>query len=59
MGEPVIPLILHDLQERGGDWYPALRAITNVSPVSPGDRGNVARMNEAWLKWGRKHGYLD
>ena len=58
MGEPVIPLILQDLQERGGDWYRALRILSGVDPVSPEVRGDVPKMKEAWFSWGRDKRYI-
>lgn len=58
MGESVIPLILQDLQERGGDWYRALRILSDVDPVSPEVRGDVPKMKEAWLSWGRDKRYI-
>lgn len=58
MGENVLPLIFTELQERGGRWYWALRAITRQNPVRPEDRGNVRRMTDAWLQWGRDQGYV-
>jgi hypothetical protein len=58
MGNSVIPLILQDLQDRGGDWYRALRILSGTDPVSPEVRGEVPRMKEAWLRWGRHKGYI-
>jgi len=58
MGKPVIPLILQDLQERGGYWYRALRILSDVDPVSPEVRGEVPKMKKAWLSWGRDKGYI-
>ncbi len=58
LGEPVIPLILQDLQERGGNWYRALRILSDEDPVSPDVRGEVPKMKEAWLSWGRDKGYI-
>ncbi|MBA7688531.1 hypothetical protein ES703_97015 [subsurface metagenome] len=58
MGEPVIPLILQDLQERGGLWYPALRWLSHEDPVPVEDRGEVPKMKEAWLSWGCDKGYI-
>ena len=34
-------------------WFPALNAITGDNPVPDGAAGDVARMIEAWLAWGR------
>jgi len=58
MGEAVLPLILQDLQERGGNWYRALRILSDEDPVSPEVRGEVPKMKEAWLRWGREKGYI-
>lgn len=58
MGRPILPLILHDLQENGGWWYPALRAITGVNPVPANARGRPPLNDEAWLNWGRDNGYI-
>lgn len=58
MGESAIPLILAEIQRVPGHWFWALRAISGVDPTSPEDRGNISRMTEAWLSWGREGGYL-
>jgi len=57
LGEGVVPLMLRDLGERPRLWVWALPEITGADPVPPTDRGNIARMSEAWLRWGREHGY--
>jgi len=57
MGEQALPLIFDDLQERGGQWYVALRSITRASPVPPEVAGRTRLVREAWLQWGREHGY--
>lgn len=54
----VLPLILRELRDNGGFWYPALHALTDENPVDPKDIGNVRKMTEAWLKWGRTEGWL-
>jgi len=59
MGAPVIPFILQDLQERGGQWYEALRKLSGADPVPAEVRGEVPKMNEAWLSWGRDKGYIN
>ncbi len=58
MGEKAVPLILRELQEHGGRWFWALRAITRQNPVAPKDRGNTKRMIQAWLEWGKQNGYV-
>ncbi len=57
LGEAVVPLMLRDLQERPRLWASALPHITGADPVPPADRGNIARMSEAWLRWGREQGW--
>ena len=59
MGNSVIPLILRELQERGGDWYRALRILSGDDPVPLGAQGNVQKMKECWLRWGRDRGYIE
>lgn len=56
MGPRVIPLILRQLESEGNEpdmWFWALRSLSNVDPVSNADRGNITRMAQAWLAWGR------
>ena len=57
IGEPALPFIFEDMQENGGWWYPALRAITGDNPVPKDARGNRKLNDEAWLRWAREHGY--
>jgi hypothetical protein len=51
MGEQVVPLMLRDLQERPRLWVWALPRITGADPSLATDRGNIAKMSEAWLRW--------
>ncbi|HKI32781.1 MAG TPA: hypothetical protein VKA46_13100 [Gemmataceae bacterium] len=57
LGEAVVPLMLRDLEERPRLWVWALPRITGADPVPESDRGNIAKMSAAWLRWGREHGY--
>jgi hypothetical protein len=57
MGPAVIPLLLKELQKGTGHWHRALRRITGVDPVPPGDRGNIDKAAQAWLRWGKEQGY--
>ncbi len=57
MGEFAIPLILAELRREPDDWFWALAAITGDNPVAEEQRGRMAAMAEAWLRWGREHGY--
>ncbi|HEY0025260.1 MAG TPA: hypothetical protein VGB24_20260 [Longimicrobium sp.] len=58
-GPAVLPLLFKDLEETGSFWFWALHAITNENPVPHEDRGDIPRVTEHWLNWGRKRGYLD
>lgn len=58
MGEVAIPLILDELVNRPNHWFWALRSITGENPIKPEDRGNIPKMTEAWLEWGRQNGYI-
>ena len=58
-GEPVVPLILRNLEETGADWFFALEAITKARPVAATNRRNLDRSIEDWGNWGRQQGVLD
>jgi len=58
-GEKMIPFILKDLQQKPSHWFIALKTLAkNYSPVKPEDAGNIKKMTEAWLAWGRANGNL-
>jgi hypothetical protein len=56
LGEPVVPLLLSDLEVRPSLWVWALPEIMGESPVPVADGGNIRKMTDAWLKWGREKG---
>ena len=58
MGPAVVPLILAELERETDHWFWALEAITEENPVPPEAAGQVERMAEAWLGWGRNKGLL-
>jgi hypothetical protein len=57
LGQAVVPLMLRDLQERPRLWVWALPVITGEDPVPPADSGEIAKMTQAWLQWGKAKGY--
>jgi hypothetical protein len=58
MGDVAVPLVLGELESHSSILgLIALKAITGASPFPPEARGDVALMAEAWLAWGREHGY--
>ena len=58
MGSEVLPLILRDLQERPDHWFWALHAIARESPVPSEHVGDIRRMTQDWIRWGKIKGYL-
>ena len=58
LGQPVVPLLLRELEKEPVHWFEALKAITGEDPVSPKDWGNVSVMASAWLAWGRQRNLL-
>jgi hypothetical protein len=56
MGWDVVPLLLKDLQETKSFWFWALTSITEENPIGPKDAGNVLKMTDAWIRWGRGRG---
>lgn len=61
LGREIVPLILEDIRHGAAvDWYEALRAFANdFDPVTDAERGHVALMDAAWLRWGRDNGFID
>jgi hypothetical protein len=57
MGAQALPLILRELQRDPNHWFVALAAISGADPVPPQDRGDIEKMSQAWLRWGRDRGY--
>ena len=57
MGPAVVPLILADLARQPEHWFSALRTITGANPVDSANAGRIDQMAEAWLRWGKDHGY--
>jgi hypothetical protein len=57
MGQLAIPFLLRELEQSPDHWFWALMAITGIDPVPPEHRGDLARMSDDWLRWGREQGY--
>ncbi len=60
LGWPAVPFILRELEQElksaeGPDfWFPALKIITGEDPAPASSRGQLERMAEAWINWGKK-----
>ncbi len=57
MGQDAIPLILAELAREPDFWFGALQELTGANPTTLEMRGKVRLLADAWLKWGREHGY--
>lgn len=53
MGDAAVPLLLRELERRPDHWFIALRRITGADPVSQSARGDVRKMADAWIAWGK------
>lgn len=56
-GEPVLPLILRELRDRGGHWFWALSAIAEENPTRPD--ATLEQAKQDWLEWGSRRGLID
>jgi hypothetical protein len=56
MGPVILPFLFKELKERPDHWLVALNSITGKDPAPIGSTFDMAV--EAWLRWGREHGYL-
>jgi hypothetical protein len=57
LGPDVVAFLLRDLEASERHWFVALREITGANPIPSSVAGNVPKMVEAWLQWGRENGY--
>ena len=57
LGGAAVPLLLEELAREPHHWFAALRAITGANPVPPESRGDIERMAESWIAWGRANGH--
>ena len=57
MGQAVVPLLLQDLETNRRHWFTALAVITGADPIPAEHAGNIPKMAEDWLRWGREQGY--
>jgi hypothetical protein len=58
LGEPVVPVLLRQLQTQPDWWFAALRELSGASPTRPEHRGKLPLLAADWVAWGREHGYL-
>jgi len=59
LGPAVVPYILERFRQGALEhWFWALSAITGDNPITEDIAGNIKKMAEAWVQWGKAHGYL-
>jgi hypothetical protein len=57
MGADAVPLIFQELKKNLDYWFVALSAITRTTPVADSQEMTPQQMADAWLRWGREHGF--
>lgn len=58
MGMAAVPLLLEELQRDPDQWFWALESITEENPVPSEALGKVRAMAQAWIDWGKLHGFI-
>ncbi len=58
MGTPAVGLLLAELQREPDHWFWALESITGHNAVRPEHAGQVKKMAEDWIQWGREQGLV-
>jgi len=56
MGDAVVPCILAEIEREPDHWFIALYEITGADPVRKAHRGDIEKMAEDWVAWGKKQG---
>ncbi|HEX8913040.1 MAG TPA: N-6 DNA methylase [Humisphaera sp.] len=56
MGTRAVRFLLKRLEREPEHWFPALYAITGANPVPPEAEGEIEKMADAWIAWGREQG---
>lgn len=59
MGMAAVPFILKELQDDPDYWFWALHKITKENPIPPEHEGNLDKMADDWLAWGKERGYIN
>ncbi len=58
IGPRVVPFILEELRDNGGDWYIALRRLVADPPtINQETARSTTKVVDTWLEWGRQRGY--
>lgn len=58
MGPAAVPFLIRALQKESCHVFWALMCISGENPVPEEYRGQVMKMRDTWLAWGRRRGYV-
>lgn len=58
MGEDVLPMLLAEMESAPDHWDWALSAVTGLDPVPEEHYGDIDKIAEIWVLWGKESGYL-
>lgn len=58
LGQPAVPLLIREMQQRPSHWDWALKAITGADPVPVEAWGDIRQIAAAWAKWGAENGLV-
>ncbi|MBI4648180.1 MAG: hypothetical protein HY738_16755 [Bacteroidia bacterium] len=53
MGKVALPFIFQELKKEPAHWFVALKQITKENPVKETSKGNIVKMVNDWLLWGK------
>jgi len=62
MSKLLYVFLLNKLEEDDGNTHLCMYFLATISGIIPYrtyDAGNIPRMKEAWLRWGRREGYIN
>lgn len=64
LGRPVLPFLFSELDQRPNFWFTAISSILLANNeyadvVREEDYGNLQKMTDAWVEWGKEQSYLD
>lgn len=59
LGKIILPYIFEDLSINKNHWFFALSSITGVNPVQSTSVGDLDKIKQDWLAWGRQENYID
>ena len=59
LGIDVLPMLLHDLRDNKNHWFYTLSIITNHNPIKTKNLGNIDKMIDDWLEWGKSNNFIN